>query len=111
MTRKAALLPRFGLDTPPAPLHRAGDSFNMVNRGLGSRLGVTRKPVPVFLAPSQDDGKVESILRIQKNARAGISAGKCIKAGMKPVDIRSLSLPFHDQRGGVLCHRDLATAM
>jgi len=98
-TRKAALLTRFGLDinntiivdkTPhPASPHRAGDLSNMVNRGLGSRLGVKRKTVPVFLVSNQDDGKIKSILQIQKkNANAGISAGKCTKAE----SVRSLSL-------------------
>ena len=102
MTGKAAVLQRFGSDinyimiadrtSPPVPLYRAGDSSNTVNRGLGSRLGVTRKTIPVFLAPSRDDGKIESVLQTQKkNASTGTSAGKCTKTGMKPVGMRFLS--------------------
>lgn len=82
--RKAALNPSSGISP---------HSWWFIQyRGLGSRLGITRKTVPVFLAPSQDGGKVESILRTRKNASAGTSAGKCTKAGMKLVGRRSLSL-------------------
>ena len=116
MTGKATLLPRFGSDInnimiadrtpPPSSLHRTGDSFNMVNRGPGSWLGVTRKTVPVFLAPGQDDGKTESILRTQKkNASTEVSAGKYAKAGM-PVGMKFLSsTPPRPKRRSVVPQR------